>query len=49
MMEKKTDLKDAALFENSRESRLYQSEFWKQLTSLVEKYIHKILSIDYIQ
>lgn len=31
------------------EARLYQSVFWKQLTVLVEKFVHKSLSIDYIQ
>ena len=33
----------------SWEDRLYQSVFWKRLTSLVEKFIHKKLAIDYIQ
>ena len=37
------------LIDESRESRLYQSDFWKHLTTLVEKFIHKILTIDYIQ
>ena len=35
--------------EESREDRLYQSVFWKQLTALVEKFLHKTLTIDYIQ
>lgn len=46
---KKTLSEDVVLLEKSWENKLYQSEFWKLLTSLVEKYIHKILSIDYIQ
>ena len=37
------------LVDESRESRLYQSDFWKQLTTLVEKFIHKNLTINYIQ
>ena len=35
--------------DTSWEDRLYQSVFWKRLTSLVEKFIHKKLAIDYIQ
>ena len=35
--------------EESREDRLYQSAFWKQLTLLVERFLHKTLTIDYIQ
>jgi hypothetical protein len=35
--------------DESWEARLYQSPFWKQLTSLVEKFVHKTLTIDYIQ
>ena len=36
-------------FEESWEKKLYQSSFWKQLTALVEKFVHKILTIEYIQ
>ena len=35
--------------DEARESRLYKSKFWKQLTWLVEKFVHKILTIEYIQ
>ena len=35
--------------EESRKDRLYQSVFWKQLTILVERFLHKTLTIDYIQ
>lgn len=35
--------------DESREDRLYKSIFWKQLTGLVEKFLHKKLTIDYIQ
>lgn len=31
------------------ENRLQQSTFWKSLTNLIEKFIHKSLTIDYIQ
>ena len=33
----------------SREGVLYQSQFWKQLTSFVDRFIHKTLTIEYIQ
>ena len=35
--------------EESWEDRLYQSLFWKQLTWLIDKFLHKTLTIDYIQ
>ena len=35
--------------DESWEDRLYGSVFWKQLTSLVEKFLHKKLTIDYVQ
>ena len=47
--EMKSGNMDNVLIDESRESRLYQSDFWKHLTTLVEKFIHKILTIDYIQ
>jgi len=37
------------LSEDSREDRLYHSTFWINLTTLVNKFIHKKLSIEYIQ
>ena len=37
------------IIEDFWQTRLYQSEFWKQLTTLVKNFIHKTLSIDYIQ
>jgi hypothetical protein len=40
---------DTILLEESWEERLYQSDFWRQLTTFVEKFIHKILTIEYIQ
>ena len=43
---KQTDEKQT---QNSREMRLYSSDFWRQLSWLVEKFIHKTLSIEYIQ
>ena len=46
---KKTKTTEDSKVEEFRESNLYESTFWKQLTSLVEKFIHKTLSIDYIQ
>ena len=46
---KKTDQKNEILVDESRKFKLYQSDFWKQLTWLVEKFIHRTLSIDYIQ
>ena len=45
----KSESEDVVLLEESREDRLYQSDFWIHLTTLVEKFIHKILTIDYIQ
>jgi len=47
--EMKSSNMDNVLIDESRETRLYQSDFWKYLTTLVEKFIHKILTIDYIQ
>ena len=41
--------KDEEQVEESWEDRLYSSVFWKQLTVLVEKFLHKKLTIDYIQ
>ena len=41
--------KDGEQVEESWEDRLYSSVFWKQLTVLVEKFLHKKLTIDYIQ
>lgn len=35
--------------ENSREKRLYESTFWKNLSEYVEKFTHKKLAIQYIQ
>lgn len=35
--------------DESWEDRLYWSVFWKQLTRLVEKFLHKKLTIDYVQ
>ena len=40
---------DSVELDESWESRLYQSVFWKRLTTLVERFLHKTLSIDYIQ
>lgn len=42
-------LTDEKQTQNSREKRLYSSDFWRQLSWLVEKFIHKTLSIEYIQ
>lgn len=42
-------LTDEKQTQNSREMRLYSSDFWRQLSWLVEKFIHKTLSIEYIQ
>lgn len=35
--------------DGSREDRLYKSDFWNRLTILIEKFVHKVLTIDYIQ
>ena len=35
--------------DDSREKRLYESTFWKKLSSYIEKFTHKTLSIQYIQ
>lgn len=35
--------------DESRKDRLYQSDFWKKLVWLVEKFVHRTLTIDYIQ
>ncbi len=43
------DSDDGILVDESWETRLYQSDFWKRLIGLVEKFIHKKLTIDYIQ
>lgn len=45
---KTSDLEIVEL-EESRESRLYESTFRKRLTKYVDKFIHKKLTIDYIQ
>ena len=46
---KQDESESELLFQESREKRLYQSDFWRQLTLLVEKFIHKVLTIEYIQ
>ena len=38
-----------SIWQNTWENRLQQSTFWKSLTNLIEKFIHKSLTIDYIQ
>ncbi len=40
---------DEILVDESWDTRFYQSDFWKRLVWLVEKFIHKKLTIDYIQ
>ena len=35
--------------EESWEDKLHKSVFWKELTGLVDKFLHKTLTIDYIQ
>lgn len=35
--------------EDSWENRLYGSPFWKDLSKLVEKFIHKTITVEYIQ
>ena len=35
--------------EESREQRLYNSTFWKQLSNLIKKFINKTLYVEYIQ
>ena len=46
---KKLKSENINMLQESREETLYQSNFWKQLTTLVEKFIHKVLTIEYIQ
>lgn len=43
------DTDNAYISEEFREKRLYNSTFWKQLTSLVKRFINKTLTIEYIQ
>ena len=47
--EKISSSSDEILVDESWESRLYQSDFWRNLVWLVEKFIHRKLTIDYIQ
>ena len=35
--------------DDDRELRLYKSTFWLQLTNLVDKFLHKTMTIEYIQ
>lgn len=46
---KKDSNTENVVLDESWESILYQSSFWKQLTKLVEKFIHKVLTIEYVQ
>ena len=46
---KKNNSKDEIFIDESRENTLYQSDFWKRLIWLVENFIHKKLTINYIQ
>ena len=52
-IEKNKELKkgnsEQVIIEDFWETRLYRSPFWIQLTTLLEKFIHKTLTIDYIQ
>jgi hypothetical protein len=52
-IEKNKELKksnsEQIIIEDFWETRLYRSPFWIQLTALLEKFIHKKLTIDYIQ
>ena len=48
-LDKNTILENEVIIDESRKSTLYKSNFWKHLTLLVEKFIHKDLTIDYIQ
>ena len=45
----KVDNSENIMLNESWKKILYQSSFWKILTALVEKFIHKTLTIDYIQ
>ena len=40
---------DENIYEDSREKRLYNSDFRKQLSRLVKRFINKTLSIEYVQ
>ena len=44
-----TDSAQMIELEKYREIRLYQSDFWKQLSWLVERFIYKTLTIEYVQ
>jgi hypothetical protein len=48
-VEWKQNSEDDELVEELWEDRLYKSEFWMQLTGLVDKFLHKKLYIEYIQ
>lgn len=47
--EKKSDWEKEIIINESRENTLYQSNFWKQLVWLVDNFLHKKLTINYIQ
>lgn len=43
------NLESTEFVDKSRENRLHKSLFWKELTDLIETFIHKKISIQYIQ
>ncbi len=47
--EKKSDWEKNIIVDELRENSLYQSDFWKQLVWLVDNFLHKKLTINYIQ
>lgn len=46
---KKNKTESGVCSEDSWENRLYRSDFWNRLTLLIEKFVHKVLTINYIQ
>ena len=46
---KESNKETDSIAQESREDRLYKSLFWKQLTGLVESFLHKKLTLEYIQ
>ncbi len=46
---KKSQTETTIKSEQSRKDTLYKSNFWQNLTNLVENFIHKTLTIEYIQ
>ena len=44
-----SEFEDEVSIDELWENRLYHSDFWNRLTLLIERFIHKVLTIDYVQ